>query len=207
MYIYHTESLLLFHIKMPMGHIAHLRNQFKPINIFAQSIKFITTLIRKIRRKRIVSFFWELNGPICTTLNLLNPRILVPSFVENGLLVLNRRSLNLINVFPLFCYYLPLKEDIIFHLNKLELCFVPSFIEIGPVILQKIFKCHYFVILSDRKKTIAFIWNIWISSTQECFVPILFEICPVVLENKMKMRKVHKQTGGQTDDRRSEKLT
>ena len=48
----------------------------------------------------------------------------------------------------------------------------------------------YFVILSDRKKTIAFIWNIRISSNQECFVPILFEICPVVLENKMKMRKV-----------------
>ena len=131
-----------FLIKRPMGHFAHLRNQFKLMNTFAQSIKFIITLIGIIRRKNPLSLFLRIEWSFCKTLSLLNPRILVPSFVENGLLVLNRRSLNLVNVFPLFCYYLPLKKDIVFHLNKFKLCFVPSFIEIGPVILQMILKCR-----------------------------------------------------------------
>ena len=110
MYIYHAELLFLFYIKRPMGHIAHLRNQFKPINTFAQSIKFIILLIRIIRRITNCLFFWDTNGPFCKTLSLLNPRILVPSFVENGLLVLNKRFINLVTYFHYFVIIFPWKR-------------------------------------------------------------------------------------------------
>ena len=40
--------------KRPMGHIAHLRNQFKSINMFQQSYGYIITLIRSGRT--IISF-------------------------------------------------------------------------------------------------------------------------------------------------------
>ena len=50
-----------------------------------------------------------------------------------------RRFFNFVNLFSLFRYYLPLEKGGPFtlHLNKLEVCFVPSLVEIGPVILQK----------------------------------------------------------------------
>ena len=52
----------------------------------------------------------------------------------------------------------------------------------------------------------------WIPFTQGCFVPSYVKLGPVVLEKKSKIRKVYKQTDGQTDrqtadNRRSEKLT
>ena len=41
--------------KRPMGHIAHLRNQFKSMNTFAQSYDNFITLIWK--GKKIISLF------------------------------------------------------------------------------------------------------------------------------------------------------
>ena len=50
-------------------------------------------------------------------------------------------SLNLVNVFSLFGNYLPLELGGALHLNKLESftqgCFVPSLVDIGPVVLEK----------------------------------------------------------------------
>ena len=40
-----SKQMLLETNKRPMGHIIHLRNQFKPINTFAQSYDSTTTLI------------------------------------------------------------------------------------------------------------------------------------------------------------------
>ena len=50
------------------------------------------------------------------------------------------RLLNFVNVFSLFCYYLPLEKNGIFHLNKhnsfIQGCFVLSLVEIGLVVLE-----------------------------------------------------------------------
>ena len=80
-----------------------------------------------------------------------------------------------------------------------------SSVEIGPVVLERIFKFHqtyfhYFVIISHSfEKT-------WVLITQGCVVPSLFEIGPVVLEKKMKMWKVYDNDNRQ-DKFWSEKLT
>ena len=78
-----------------------------------------------------------------------------------------RKFLNFVNVFLLFCNYLPLEKSVILHLKRLE------------SLLLKDALCH-----------------VWLKLK-------LVEIGPVVLEMKMTIWKVY----GQTDNRRSEKLT
>ena len=71
-----------------------------------------------------------------------------------------------------------------------EGCIVPSFVEIGQVVLEKnIFKfCQcifcYFIIISPSKKARPFIWVNLSSITQGCFVPSLVKISSVVLEKE-----------------------
>ena len=66
----------------------------------------------------------------------------MPSLVEIGPAVPEKKI-----VFLLFWYYLPLDKEVPIHLNKLESTspkdafIVQSLIEIGPVVLRKIFKC------------------------------------------------------------------
>ena len=50
--------------------------------------------------------------------------------------------LNFVNVYSLFCNYLPLEKCVAYHLNKFESllpkgCFVPSLFDIGLVVLEK----------------------------------------------------------------------
>ena len=91
-------------------------------------------------------------------------------------------------------------------------CFVPSLVEIGPVVLEKkIFKfCQCIFTISSLsplgKGRGPSFEQIWIPFTQGCFVPSLVEIGPVVLEKKMKMWKVYRQTDRQTD-RRTDRQT
>ena len=86
-------------------------------------------------------------------------------------------------------------------------CFVPCFVEIGPLVLEKeIFKYFQYnftiSLLSplgeERGPSFK---QTWIPSIHGCFVPCLVEIGPVVLEKKLKMWKVYRQTDRQTDDR------
>ena len=93
-------------------------------------------------------------------------------------------------------------------------CFVPSLVEIGPVVLEKkILKfrlCIFTILKLSRfgKGRGPSFEQTWIPFTQGCFVPRLVEIGPVVIEKKMKMWKVYGRTDRQTtDDRWSEKLT
>ena len=59
---------------------------------------------------------------------------------------------------------------------------------------------HYFVITCILEKGVAFrLYIKWNPTTQGCFVPSLVEI--------VKTWKAYRHTDGQTDDRRSEKLT
>ena len=74
-------------------------------------------------------------------------------------------------------------------------CFVPSFIEIGPVVLKKkIFKVRQSILSISLLPPLGIrhgpsFEQTWIPITQGCLVPSLVEIRPVVLEKKMKMWK------------------
>ena len=72
--------------------------------------------------------------------------------------------------------------------------FMPSLVEIGLMVPEKIFKiCQRIFTISWlsplRKERGPSFEETWISVTQECFVPSLVEIGPVVLKKKMKMLK------------------
>ena len=80
------------------------------------------------------------------------------------------RFFNFVNLFSLFCNYLPLGKGVALHLNKLESpfsheCSVPSLDEIGPAVLEKkIFKFRqyvfaFFVIISPWKRAWPLIWT------------------------------------------------
>ena len=51
---------------------------------------------------------------------------------------------NFVNVFLLFHNYLPLEKGGALHLNKIQESFVPSLVEIGPVVLKRRWKCEKF---------------------------------------------------------------
>ena len=91
--------------------------------------------------------------------------------------------------------------------------FVPSLVEIGPVVLEKkIFKSYQFIFIISK---LSPLWEgcgpsfqqTWIPFTQGYFVPSLVEIGPVVLEKKIKMWKVYRQTDGWTDGRTDRRRT
>ena len=86
----------------------------------------------------------------------------MPSLVEIGSVVLEKRFLNFVNVFSLFRNYLPLEKGRALHLKKLE--FPSPKDALWPVWLvleTKIFKIlsmyfHYFVIISPWKRVKPF---------------------------------------------------
>ena len=111
-------------------------------------------------------------------------------------------------MFLLFRNYLPLEKGMALYLNELECpstqgCFVPSLVEIGPLVPEKkVFKIlsmylsmyfRFFVIICPWKRAWSFIW------TLNSLHPSSFiEIGTVVLENVKSVQK---------EDRWSEKLT
>ena len=72
----------------------------------------------------------------------------MPSLVEIGKVVLEKKILNFINVFSLFCNYPPLEKKegpfIWTNLNSLtQGYYVPSLIEIASVVLFKVHQCYF----------------------------------------------------------------
>ena len=62
----------------------------------------------------------------------------MPSFVEIVHVVLEKKILNLVNIFSLFRNYLPLKKGEFLYLNKLESSSPKDeFVEIGLVVLER----------------------------------------------------------------------
>ena len=150
-----------------MGHIAHLRKQFKSINTY----DYIITMIKRRNKNiiilmRIKWFFFEQRA-----LNPIHPRILCAKFGWDWLSGSREEDfLNFVNVFSLFRNYLPLEKDGALHLNELanlnpftQGCFVPSLVEIGPVVLEKkdflisSMYFQYFIIFSQWKRAWPFI--------------------------------------------------
>ena len=82
--------------KRPMGHIPHLRNHFQSINTFEKSYDYL-----------LYHESPSLKNTLCQVWSKL-----VQWFW--------RRFVNFVNIFPLFCNYLPLRRGVVLHLNKLE---------------------------------------------------------------------------------------
>ena len=91
-----------------MGHIAHMRKQFKSINTYG----YIVTLIK--RRYSPSLSLWELNESPSPKNALCQVWLKLPQWFWR------RRCLNFINVFSLFHIYLPWKYGEALNLNKLE---------------------------------------------------------------------------------------
>ena len=116
-----------------MGHIAHLRKQFKSINKY----DYIIMLIQRIKKKTL----WEFIGSSFEqTWIPFTQGWFVLSLVHIGSVVLEKKIfLNFFNEFSLFRNYLPLKKGRALHLT--QGCLVSSVVEIGSVVLEKkIFK-------------------------------------------------------------------
>ena len=100
---------------------------------------------------------------------------LVPSLVEIGPLVLELKKLNLVNVFSLFCYFLPLKKDggplfekIKFPSPKNALCQVWLKLVLHMVLDKKVLlNFRYFVIISPSEMAGPLIWKKLESSSQK----------------------------------------
>ena len=104
---------ILIKDKRPMGHIAHLRKQFKSLNKY----DYIITLIQKIKKKLyenlLVLHINKLESP--------SPKdALCQVWLKLAQWFWRRRFFNFINVFSLFHNYLPLERGGALHLNKLE---------------------------------------------------------------------------------------
>ena len=101
--------------KRPMGHIAHLRKQFKSIN----TIDYIIMLIK--RRKKTLLSLWELNG---SSLNKIESHSPKDALCQVWLILVQwfwrRRFFNFVNVFSLFRNYLPLEKGGALDFNNLE---------------------------------------------------------------------------------------
>ena len=81
----------------------------------------------------------------------------VPSLVEFGPVVLEK-YLNFVNVFSLFSNYLPLEKGVTLLFEQIWIpltqeCFVPSLIEIFPVVLEKNLKVSKVYRRTDRQTT------------------------------------------------------
>ena len=107
-------STKLINNKRPMGHIAHLRKQFKSINTY----DYIIALIKR-RKNNIIYFMRIYCFFIWRILNLPHPRMLCAKIGWNWLSGSGEEFfLNFVNVFSLFRNYLPLKKGGVLQLKK-----------------------------------------------------------------------------------------
>ena len=102
--------------KRPMGRIAHLRKQFKSINTYDYIINWL-----KGRKKPIINFIIIYCFSIWRNLNPPHQRMLCAKIGLNWLNGYGEEDfLIFVNVFSLFCNYLPLEKGRDLYLNKLE---------------------------------------------------------------------------------------
>ena len=104
--------------KRPMGHITHLRNQFKSINTFVPCYDYTITLIK---RKTPISFFLRIKWSFMC--KKLESPPLKDAMCQVWLKLAQwfwRRFLKFFKYFLLFCHYLPLEKDGHFIWKKLD---------------------------------------------------------------------------------------
>ena len=98
--------------KRPMGHIAHLRKQFKSIN---RHISY-----RWLKEEKNINFSIIYCFFIWRNLNPPHSRMLCAKIGWNWLSGSEKEFFNFVNAFSLFYNYLPLEKGGALHLNKIE---------------------------------------------------------------------------------------
>ena len=129
--------------KRSIGHIAHLRKQFKSINTY----DYIITLINR-RKKTLLTLLEFTFSPFEETwIPFTRMHCADRDWLKLAQWFWRRRFFNFVNVISRFRNYLPFEkggasssfEQI--YIPFTQGCFVPSLVEIGPVVLEKkIFK-------------------------------------------------------------------
>ena len=101
----------------PMGHIVHLRIQFKSINTY----DYIITLIKRRKKNLLSLHVWEFIGSSFeeTWIPIIHG-CLCQVWLKLAQWFWRRGFFNFVNVFSLFRNYLPLEKGGVLHLNKLE---------------------------------------------------------------------------------------
>ena len=88
--------------KRPMGHIAHLRKQFKSLNEYDNIITLIQRIKKKLYENLLVLHLNKLESP--------SPKdALCQVWLKLAKWFWRRRFLNFVNVFHYLCNYLPLE--------------------------------------------------------------------------------------------------
>ena len=135
----------------------------------------------------------------------------VPSLVEIGPVFWRRSFLNFVNVFSIYCYYLPWEKSVSFHLINFEFPLPKDALYQDWLKLalwfwrERFFKfcqcifAYSFLSLLAKRCGPSF-YSTWISYTQWSIVPSLVEIDPLVLAKKMKMWKVYNNNCNDNDD-------
>ena len=96
-----------------MGHIAHLRKQFKSLNKYDYIITLIQRIKKKLYENLLVLHLNKLESP--------SPKdALCQDWLKLAQWFWRRKFFNFVNVFALFRNYLPLEKGGALHLNKLE---------------------------------------------------------------------------------------
>ena len=127
------------------------RSPVKPVNInkhiFSKLWLYHNLELERRFWKTIIFKFLQLNGPFLQNLESLSPKnALCQVWLKLTQWFCRRRFLYFVNVFSIFRYYLPLEKG---HVPSFEQtwipitqeCFVPSLVEIGPMVFKKkIFK-------------------------------------------------------------------
>ena len=118
----------------------------------------------------------------------------MPSLVEIGPVVQEKKIFKFCQCIFAFFSYHPLENGGTVYLKNLNSLhfnqefFVPSLVEIGPVVQEKkIFKISQCIFAFFYYHPLENGWTIHLNSLhfpQECFVPSLVEIGPVVLEKR-----------------------
>ena len=113
---FNFTNMCILKYKRPMGHIAHLRKQFKSINTY----DYIITLIKR-RKKNIIKLMRINCFFIWRNMNPLQPRMLCAKFGWNWPSGFGEEVFLISSVyFSLFRNYLPLEKGRALHFNKLE---------------------------------------------------------------------------------------
>ena len=139
--------------KRSMGHIAHLRKQFKSIKTY----DYIITLIK--RGKTHYLPFENGNVFIWTYLNPLHPKMLSAKYGWNWLSGSREKDFSILSMY--YHYFAIISPRKLEFPSPKMLC--DKLVEIGPVVLaKKIFKISliffwYFIIISRWKKVGPFI--------------------------------------------------
>ena len=124
-----------------------LENKFYEIRLFIFIYFYFRHLVIISLWNRAWTFDW-------TNLNPFTQKCLVQSSVEVCQWFL-KRFLKFINLFSLFRFYPPLEKGIALHFySDYQWCFVPSLVEIGPVLLWKKMKMwKVYLQTNERRRT------------------------------------------------------